>query len=60
MRGDLAKVPGITEIETDIANRICKFKLAAGDLNLQDKLDELSKTNDHIAGFTIESTEAIP
>lgn len=52
MRGDLAKVSGVTEIETDIKTTICKFKLDDPKLDIKAKLDELAKTNDHIAGWT--------
>ena len=53
MRSDLAKVKGVSDIQTDIKKRICKFQLANKDLDLQAKLDELAQSNDHIKGFEI-------
>ena len=51
MRGDLAKVKGVSDIQTDIPGRVCKFKLANSDLDIKAKLAELSKTNSHIRGW---------
>lgn len=60
MRGDLSKVEGITDITTDIPSRICTFNMKTGSLDLKAILDEFSKTNDHIAGYTIESQTETP
>ena len=60
MRGDLSKVEGITDISTDIPSRICTFHMKTGSLDLKAILDEFSKTNDHIAGYTIESQTETP
>ncbi len=60
MRGDLSKVEGITDITTDIPSRICTFRMKSGSLDLKTILDEFSKTNDHIAGYTIESQAETP
>ena len=56
MRGDLVKVKGVSDIQTDIPARICKFKLANSELDIKAKLAELSKTNSHIRGWKIVET----
>jgi hypothetical protein len=49
----LEKIDGVTEIETDIANRKCTFKLANPDVDYQAKLSEFAETNRHLADFEI-------
>jgi hypothetical protein len=49
----LEKIDGVTEIETDIANRTCSFKLTKPDVDYKAKLEEFAKTNTHIAGYEI-------
>lgn len=53
MRSDLEKVPGITDIQTDIPSRVCSFKMEKSMSvdDLKAKLDDFSKTNDHIANW---------
>ena len=53
MRSDLAAVEGVSGIETNTKTKICKFKLANKDLDLQAMLAKLAKTNDHMRGFEI-------
>jgi hypothetical protein len=53
VRSALQKIEGVSDIETNVAARICKFKLSNEDFDLVAKLDEFSKTNSHIAGYTI-------
>jgi len=60
VRGDLSKVEGITDITTDVPTRICTFRMKTGSLDLTKILDEFSKTNEHIAGYTIESQSETP
>ena len=55
MRSDLQKIEGISDIETNIQTRVCKFKLANVQLDLKAKLGELAKTNSHIQGWSIVS-----
>jgi hypothetical protein len=43
----------VSNIETDIATNICKFYLVDDKLDVKAKLDELAKTNDHIAGWSM-------
>jgi hypothetical protein len=49
----LEKIDGVTEIETDIANRTCSFKLTKPDVDYKAKLAEFAKTNTHIAGYEL-------
>ena len=53
MRGALTKVDGVSDIQTDVPNRLCTFKFATnrGDINAQ--LAKLAQTNEHIAGFEL-------
>jgi hypothetical protein len=46
---------GIVEesIETDIPGRTCSFKLTKPDVDYQAILEELAKSNSHIAGYEI-------
>ena len=53
MRSDLAAVQGVSEIETNVRTKTCKFKLANKDLALKAHLTKLAMTNDHMQGFEI-------
>ncbi len=53
MRSALTKIDGVSDIETDIPSRICTFKLANNDLDIEAKLDELGESNTHIAGWSM-------
>ncbi|HEV3022041.1 MAG TPA: hypothetical protein VGX76_06225 [Pirellulales bacterium] len=46
-------VAGITDIQTDIGARLCKFKLKDEELDLSAKLSELAKTNSHMSGWSL-------
>lgn len=45
-------MPGVSNIETDIATNICKFYLKDDNLDVKAKLDELAKDNSHIEGWS--------
>jgi hypothetical protein len=49
----LKTVDGISDIQTDISNNLCTFKLKDKDLDIKAKLTEFAKTNTHIAGWSI-------
>jgi hypothetical protein len=49
----LNKIDGISDIQTDIANNLCTFKLKDKDLDIKAKLGEFAKTNEHIAGWSM-------
>jgi copper chaperone CopZ len=53
VRGDLVKIDGVTDIETDIANRTCSFKLTKPGVDYKAKLAEFAKTNSKLAGYEI-------
>jgi hypothetical protein len=50
----LAKIEGIVEIETDVANRICTFKVEKSNAEYETTLAEFAKTNPHLAGYEIQ------
>ena len=50
----MEKIDGVAEIETDIANRVCSFKLTKPDVDFKAKLVEFAKTNQHLAGYVIQ------
>ena len=54
MRSDLEKLPGISDIKTDVPTNIATFKLAATgeEVDLKAKLDEFAKTNEHMADWS--------
>ena len=54
---ELAKVEGISEFEADAESHIATFE-ANKDLDVGNLLDELSKTNSHIEGWSQNETEA--
>jgi hypothetical protein len=49
----LEKIDGVTDIETDVPNRTCSFKLTNPDVDYKAKLKEFAQTNTHIAGYEI-------
>ena len=51
VEGDLVKVPGVSNIETDFEHNACKFYVADEKLDVKAKLEELAKTNSHIEGW---------
>jgi hypothetical protein len=53
VRSDLQKVTGITDIETDIGARLCKFKLKDENFDLASKLTELAENNSHMTGWSL-------
>ena len=53
------KLDGITDVETDIGERVCSFKVDHGAIDLTAKLNDLSKTNDHIAGWSLLEQEDV-
>jgi hypothetical protein len=50
----LEKIQGVTDIETDIPNHMCSFKLTKPDVDYKAKLAELAQTNTHLAGYEIQ------
>jgi len=54
VRGDLTKIDGITDIETDSGNHVCSFRVTDPTLDYKAKLDELAKTNIHLEEFSIQ------
>lgn len=53
MRGDLAKIDGITDIKTDTAKQVCSFVVTKPDLDYKAKLDEFAKTNSHLEDYSV-------
>lgn len=54
VRGDLEKIDGVTDIQTDIDGRTCSFKLTKPDVDYKAKLEEFAKSNSHLAGYEIQ------
>jgi hypothetical protein len=48
----LEKVPGVSNIETDIESATCRFYMVKGEVDLEAKLNELAEGNDHIEGWS--------
>ena len=53
MRGDLTKIDGVTDIQTDTSKQICTFRLTKPEVDYKAKLEEFAKTNSHIEDYTI-------
>ena len=53
VRTDLAKLDGVSDVETDVSGKSCKFKLGDKDLDLEAKLEELSADNESLKGFKV-------
>ena len=52
VEGDLVKLPGVSNVETDFEQNACKFYVADEKLDVKGKLDELAKTNNHMEGWS--------
>jgi hypothetical protein len=50
----VSKIDGVTDIQTDIPNRTCSFKLTKPDVDYRTQLEEFAKTNSHLAGYEIQ------
>ena len=50
----MQKIDGLTNIETDVKNRVCSFKLTKPGVDYQSELAEFAKTNTHLAGYEIQ------
>ena len=50
----MAKIDGVEEINTDIPNRQCSFKLTKPDVDYESQLAEFAKTNTHLAGYEVQ------
>ena len=50
----MQNIDGLTDIETDVPNRVCSFKLTKPGVDYQAELAELAKTNSHLAGYEIQ------
>ena len=57
MRGDLQKLPGITDITTDIKTNIATFKIGMQPDALKTKLEEYAKTNEHMKDWSFMEAE---
>lgn len=53
MRSDLAKIPEVKEVRTDIESQTAQVLLKDKDFDIKAKLDELAKSNDHLADWSI-------
>ena len=53
VRTDLAKIEGVSAVETDVKANTCQFKIVGKDLDLQAKLDELAADNESLKGFKV-------
>jgi copper chaperone CopZ len=53
VQADLAKLDGVSEIETDVKGTSCRFKLADQELDLESKLEELATSNESLKGFKV-------
>jgi copper chaperone CopZ len=54
VRGDLEKIDGVTDIETDISGRSCSFKVTDPDVDYNSKLAEFAKSNEHLAEYSVQ------
>ena len=54
MRGDLSKIDGVVDIQTNVPNRICSFKVAKPDVDYKSQLAEFAESNKHLAGYEIQ------
>lgn len=52
MRDALSDLPSVADITTDASTQLCTFSVDLDQLDLAEKLNELSKSNEHIAGWT--------
>ena len=57
MRSDLQKLPGITDITTDIEKNVATFKIAIQQDALKTKLEEYAKTNEHMKDWSFMEAE---
>ena len=57
MRSDLVKLPGITDITTDIEKLQATFKIGMEHDALKTKLEEYAKTNEHMKDWSFMEAE---
>jgi hypothetical protein len=57
VRSDLQKLPGITDITTDIEKTQATFKIGMEHEALKAKLEEYGKTNEHMKGWSFMEPE---
>jgi len=50
----VAKIDGVTDIVTDVANRTCTFKVTKPDVDFEARLAEFAKTNEKLKGYEIQ------
>lgn len=50
----MQKIEGVTDVQTDIANRKCTFRLKDPGVEYEAKLAEFAKDNSHLAGYEIQ------
>lgn len=53
IQNDLAKLDGVSVVETDVSGKSCKFKLGDKELDLEAKLEALAADNESLKGFKI-------
>jgi copper chaperone CopZ len=53
VRTDLAKLDGVSDVETDVSGKSCTFKLGDQELDLEAKLQELAADNESLKGFKV-------
>ena len=59
MRSSLAEVSGVSEVETDCANKICSFQADLDQVDMGQTLDELAADNDKMEGWSLVSMSAV-
>ena len=50
----MEKIDGVEDIETDVPNLVCSFKMTKPDVDYQSQLAEFAKTNKHLAEYEIQ------
>lgn len=56
MRSDLEKVPEVKEVQTDLDSQTAQVLLKDKDFDIKAKLDELAKSNDHLANWSFKDS----
>ena len=56
MRSDLAKVPEVKEVRTDLETKTAQILLKDKDFDIKAKLDELAESNDHLENWSFKES----
>jgi hypothetical protein len=56
VRNDLAKIPEVKDVRTDLGTKTCQILLKDKDFDIKAKLEELAKTNDHLEGWSFKES----